>query len=375
MIGTGTTVSGSVWFLARRQSPPDDALSGARPSRDETSGQPLPRADISWSRALPEKARGGATPAPEATIEPPRHVLAWPEDGVEMAFRCIPAGTFRMGSHGYEPREEPAHVVRIPEPFWMAETPVTQAEFLLFTRASGIEHENHFGGRPQHPAESLDWRMALRYCAWLTRERAADFPEGFGLACLPTEAEWEYACRAGTDTEYYTGDGHVAFAEAGWFGSTHRVRQRAPNAFRLYDLHGNVWEWCHDVFDETAYRRRVDGAADPGASSRRQEHESGLESTLESGRRRVLRGGSWRARPEYCRSASRFGHDPDARMWFHGFRVCLVRGPADSRRAAERAAPGAGGRGTALIGKAPQAKGAGADQRAARRARADERWP
>ncbi len=133
--------------------------------------------------------------------EPPRQFLRWPEFGVDMAFRLIPAGRFRMGSRGYDSTEEPVHEVVIPEPFWMAETPVTQAQFALWTQADEIDHKNHFAGHPDHPAENMDWRQAVSFCDWLTRTKRADFPDGFRLACLPTEAEWEYACRAGTETE------------------------------------------------------------------------------------------------------------------------------------------------------------------------------
>jgi formylglycine-generating enzyme required for sulfatase activity len=312
------------------------------------------------SHAPPEKARGGAAPAPEGIAEPPRHVLRWPGDSIETAFRLIPAGSFRMGSRGYDSREEPAHVVRIAEPFWMAETPVTQAELLLFTRSNGVKHQNHFRGCPRHPAENLDWRLALRYCDWLTRERAADFPECFGLACLPTEAEWEYACRAGTETEYHTGDGPSALAEAGWFdeyldkGSTHAVRLKAPNAFHLHDMHGNVWEWCHDAWDETAYRARVDGEPDAGGRRRREEYRSGLESMLDSDQTRVSRGGSWLHRARDCRSARRVEGEPGHWSGRDGFRVCLVRGSAGTEESgAEPRASGDGGR-----GPRPEADGA-----------------
>jgi formylglycine-generating enzyme required for sulfatase activity len=259
-----------------------------------------------------------------------------------MAFRLIPAGKFRMGSRGYNPNEEPVHEVEIPEPFWMAETPVTQAQFALWTEAEGIDHKNHFAGRPDHPAENMDWRQAVSFCDWLTRTKGAQFPDGFRLACLPTEAEWEYACRAETETEYYTGDGEAALAEAGWFGedwdsgSTHPVRLKKANGFGLYDMHGNVWEWCHNEWDDTAYRGHEDGAPDSGAVARAKHWKAGLASMVKPGESRVLRGGSWYDTAWYCRSAFRYWSRPDGRGRNGGFRVCLVLGPShqtDSQKA------------------------------------------
>jgi formylglycine-generating enzyme required for sulfatase activity len=177
--------------------------------------------------------------------------------------------------------------------------------------------------------------------------KAAELPDGFAVACLPTEAEWEYACRAGTETEYYTGDGEAALAEAGWFGeewdkgATHPVRQKKPNAFGLYDMHGNIWEWCRDVWDAAAYRKRADGWV-------------ATEWTLPNETRRVLRGGSWRRTARGCRAADRGGDRPGDRNWGSGFRVGLVRGP--SARSGTEAAPTLrdGGRGTR-----PQSSGGG----------------
>lgn len=284
-----------------------------------------------------------------------------------MAFRLIPAGSFRMGSRGYSYYEEPIHRVTIPEPFWMAETPVTQAQFAIWTLAETIEHQNHFKVRPDHPAENLDWRQAVGFCAWLTRVKSHELPEGFSLACVPTEAEWEYACRAGTDTEYYTGDGEDALVEAGWFGepvetgATHSVRQRRPNAFHLYDLHGNVWEWCHDVWDQAAYRHRADGALDPGWQLRLDAWQGGLDRMTQANDPRFLRGGSWGYPAGWCRSASRLGIEPVPPLVINGFRVCLVRGPAagggvpTAESAEAEPAPGDGGRGTR-----PESDGAGA---------------
>jgi formylglycine-generating enzyme required for sulfatase activity len=233
------------------------------------------------------------------THELPQYELCWKDAGIRMAFRLIPAGSFRMGSRGYYNEEEPVHKVCITQPFWMAETPVTQAQFALWTRSEGIEHKNELEGKPKHPAENMDWRQAQEFCRWLTWTKLQEFPEGCGIACLPTEAEWEYACRAGTETEYYTGDGEAALMEAGWFnedldsGLTHAVAARTPNNFGLFDMHGNVWEWCHDVWDGAPYRGRVDGVENPGWQERSNEWNIDIETLKEDNRDRVLRGGSW----------------------------------------------------------------------------------
>ena len=282
----------------------------------------------------------------------PPHVLHL-APGIEMAFRHILADSFRMGSRGFYHDEEPVHRVTIPHDFWLGETPVTQAQFDSWTSAAGVEHKNNFAGHPDHPAESMDWRQANAFCAWLTQTQSAHLPPGFSLACLPTEAEWEYACRAGTATEYYTGDGETALAEAGWFGGdfekggTHPVRQKVPNPLQLYDLHGNVLEWCHDRWDDSAYRQSGEGEPDPGFAFRRVEWSQGLAALERSEETRVLRGGSWLNSAGDCRSASRIRFWPDVRYRFIGFRVCLVRGPADSQnRSGAETVPGDAGRGT-----------------------------
>ena len=280
---------------------------------------------------------------PPSQAPPEPLLLTWPGSGLEMAFHLIPSGSFRMGSRGFYDDEEPAHLVKITHPFWLAETPVTQDQFALWTSSVGIAHKNDCSGNPSHPAENMTWRQAIQYCDWLTSNPPTKLPNGFSLFCLPTEAEWEYACRAGTETEYYTGDGDAALAEAGWFSanskmSTHEVRQKDPNRFGLHDMHGNVDEWCHDVCDYAAYRKRLNGVVDPGANEREEEWRGGLEKILESKEVRALRGGSWYFSARYCRSALRSRLRPDDLGRILGFRVCLVPGPSaqPAIRAAER---------------------------------------
>src|SRR5208337_4411958 len=126
------------------------------------------------------------------------------------------------------------------------------------------------------------------------------------LVRLPTEAEWEYACRAGTSTKYYSGDSEEDLKRVAWYGAnsgntTHPVGQKEPNQFGLYDMHGNVWQWCQDWYEEY----KADAVVDPQGTAQ--------------GAGRVLRGGSWDDLPGSCRSASRVGGSPDVRLGNVGF--------------------------------------------------------
>jgi len=217
----------------------------------------------------------------------------------------------------------------------MAETPVTQAQFALWTGSKAYDewcqkrgqterHSNEFAGNPEHPAENVTWHEAVGYCAWLSTQWEAGVP-GDLAAGLPSEAQWEYACRARTDTEYCSGDGPGALDKVGWYdgnsgGRTRAVGGKAANAFGLHDMHGNVDEWCRDAWYESAYRRRerYDGIADPEVTE---------AMVGEADPDRVVRGGSWIGRARYCRSAFRFWRWPDDRGRFQGFRVCLFPGP------------------------------------------------
>ena len=252
-----------------------------------------------------------------------RHVirLGRSEDqDITMAFRLIPACPegFLMGSRGYDSTEEPINRVVVAEDFWLGETPVTQAQFAIWKRELGIDHKNYFEGHPTHPAESMTWRQAIEYCDWLTAQHASQLPSGHRFASLPTEAHWENACRGGPSTEYYTGDGAVALSQAAWFnensmGSMHPVGELAANAFGLYDLHGNVWEWCLDRWDEEAYRRRWDGIEVIEAFAMNEQF--GDQSEYDP---RVVRGGSWFLSAYWCSAAYRIRSRADIRAGQHG---------------------------------------------------------
>jgi formylglycine-generating enzyme required for sulfatase activity len=299
------------------------------------------------------ESRSGETmqPIDPASLDPrvrdlPVLVLDDVEGGVRMRFRAIPAGRFVMGSRGYSSSEEPQHTVVIPPipgrtddvAFWLAETPVTQRQFRVWAQSRDYEewrekvgqsetHANHFTDQPDAPAESLNWFEANAYCNWLgSRPWSGDARAvlrgvsiGFGL---PTEVEWEYACRAGTDTEFWSGDGDGALVDVGWFEETRVERTQevgtlAANGFGLFDMHGNVEEWCWDVWDDLAYRSRSSvHTCDSRGRRRPAIHEDPPVV-------RVVRGGSFAIEPKRCRSAHRDGWLSSIRRPWFGFRVCV----------------------------------------------------
>ena len=269
--------------------------------------------------------------------------------GVSMRFEVIPPVDvqerahkekkplfFLMGTRGKGSDEEPRHRVIIPAPFYFGAFPVTQRQFGVWTASEDYAawfaehrdevdektpHQNSFSGRPDLPAENLSWYEASAFLSWLNRSGKV---AGGLEARLPCEAEWEYACRAGMEMEYWSGDGESALREVGWFSGnaenrTHVVGEKnAPNPWGLHDLHGNVWEWCKDAWDTEAYSSRPDGWVAKAWKSR------------EDSPRRVMRGGSWDFTAGGCRSACRVGGHPRYRYRFLGFRVLLsLPGPAE----------------------------------------------
>jgi formylglycine-generating enzyme required for sulfatase activity len=201
------------------------------------------------------------------------------------------------------PSEAPKHRVRITKPFYLGLCEVTQAEY---ERVMG-NNPSRFKGDPNRPVEQVSWDEASAFCrklGELPREKSAS-----AVYRLPTEAEWEYACRAGTTTWSGTDD-EAALKEQAWFaanagGTTHPVGQKPPNAWGLYDVHGNAWERCQDWFSEDYYKQspNVDPTGPPNGSCR------------------VSRGGSWTEGAEGCRSAHRCWVSPDYRDYAQGFRV------------------------------------------------------
>ena len=199
--------------------------------------------------------------------------------------------------------EKPGHPVLISKAFYMGKYAVTQAQY----EAVMGQNPSQFKGA-QNPVETVSWDDATSFCMKLTERLRAQVLE----ARLPTEAQWEYACRAGTRTRFYSGDADSDLDAVAWYGSnsggkTPPVGGKKANAFGLYDMHGNVWQWCWDTYREDYDKLN---ATDPITDAQ--------------GAARVVRGGSCRNSPERCRSSYRFNYEPDDRFNYLGFRVVVV---------------------------------------------------
>ncbi len=280
--------------------------------------QPAPAVTVA-----PVPAAAAPPPSPGQTFRDP---LRSGGEGPLMV--VIPAGRFLMGSPVTEPErsddETPQHEVRIALPFAMGVYAVTFDDYDRHAQATGKGKPDDRGwGRGKRPVIHVSWDDACEYCQWLCEQTGNAYR-------LPSEAEWEYACRAGTTTPFHTGE-RISPEQANFNGnSTYNgsargeYRQKtlpvgsfAANDFGLYDTHGNVWEWCQDTWHENYEGAPTDGSAWEGGGSSS----------------RVLRGGSWLARPRLCRAAYRYVLAPDDRGGFIGFRVCRVA-PIEPLRAA-----------------------------------------
>ena len=218
-------------------------------------------------------------------------------NSIGMKLRRISAGSFMMGSNSNmaSPDEKPAHEVTITRPFYIGVYEVTsmQYETIMGSNPSWFNGNNR-------PVERVSWNDAVEFCRHLSAREGVTYR-------LPTEAEWEYAARAGTTTEYYWGnsvDGSYAWYEDNGGSRTHDVGQKRPNAWDLYDMAGNVYEWCSDWYDSGYYSRSP--SRDPQGPS--------------SGNERIMRGGSWRDRLWYMRASSRIRYSPSLIIYVCGFR-------------------------------------------------------
>jgi uncharacterized protein (TIGR02996 family) len=260
-----------------------------------------------WQARLVAMLAEGVKPCvPQQTV-----MLA---EGVEFTFSFIPPGSFLMGSSPQEEGRrdnETLHLVTLPSGFWMGGHQVTQAQWAWAMR----RNPSRFQG-DNRPVESVSWGDCQQFCRQLDERTGRRFR-------LPSEAEWERACRAGSTTAYHPGDGLEALKQTGWCRydgyrvspgylewdnepETKPVAQYDSNAFGLYDMHGNVWEWCSDWY------RRHHEEGDPVSASMYGPRPM-----------RVIRGGCYMNEPSPCRSACRNGNDPDIPVETIGCRIVL----------------------------------------------------
>ncbi|HCQ21833.1 MAG: serine/threonine protein kinase [Aphanizomenon flos-aquae LD13] len=249
-------------------------------------------------------------------ISPPLKPPVYPDqnenlgNGVILEMVAIPGGKFLMGSPQGEgnDREKPQHQVTI-QPFYMGKYPVTQAQWEMVSRLPEVKIDlrskpSHFKGA-NLPVENVSWHDAQEFCARISKATGK-------LYRLPSEAEWEYACRANTTTLYYFGDTITTdlVNHNNKYGQTTDVGKFPPNAFGLYDMHGNVWEWCEDGWHENY----INAPTWPN---------NNIPWISQSDNKRMLRGGQWYLNPSYCRSASRSYNNGDRRNKDNGFRLVV----------------------------------------------------
>ena len=274
---------------------------------------------LQFASRPPEEATPASPKPTSVDTSPPKHsgndIIT---NSIGMQFKLIEPGTFLMG-------EEPHHQVTLTEPFRLGIYPVTRAEYERVMK----ENPSGFKDDERRPVEVVSWFNAIEFCNRLSEQEGlspyyevkgeeVDILNGTGYR-LPTEAEWEYACRAGSTGAYCYGDDPKKLGEYAWFGEnsgneTHVVGQKQPNALGLYDMHGNVWEWCWDLYGEYPQSPQKN----PVGSSQ--------------GSGRVIRGGGWRSVAGRCRSAFRSWRGPGNRSGNDlGFRVAAVRSSKSSQ--------------------------------------------
>jgi formylglycine-generating enzyme required for sulfatase activity len=309
---------GEVRLRSRGTDPVDSALVLPLRSTSRLIEVHVPRGAVSPERAF---WKSGVKPQWVSDYGTDRYG-AWCEfqvprhDGkgmVTQRMRWIKPGEFLMGSPESEvdrlEHESPAHSVRLPQGYWMANSQVTQE---LWMAVGSGENPSQFKGE-SNPVENVSWEDCQ---AWF--EKLFEHHESLQLS-LPTEAQWEYACRAGSKGAYCFGDDPKELPKYGWFDEneeetkpmfgenveypTHPVKQLQPNSWGLYDMHGHVWEWCSDWYGKYASSAQ----SDPTGPA--------------NGTFRVLRGGSWGSPARYLRSACRYGYDPGDRDSNLGFRL------------------------------------------------------
>lgn len=268
---------------------------------------------------LPLKIFAGLKPKPSPTPEPtPEHSPLPAKNyteilpgGIKLSMIAIPAGRFLMGSPDSDPEanddEKPQHEVSLGS-FHIGQFPITEEQWQAIM-GNTFPYSEDVRVNPQNPVEGVFWDDCQAFCQKLSQLSSKTYR-------LPSEAEWEYACRAGTTTRYSFGDDAEQLRDYGWYydgnsgGTTHPVGQKKSNPWGLFDVHGNVWEWCADHWHER-YAGKPQSLKDNGNNIWVSSNDS----------EQVIRGGSWRDYPGNCRSVSRLSYPPNGGCNFLGFRV------------------------------------------------------
>ncbi|MCL4205616.1 MAG: formylglycine-generating enzyme family protein, partial [Pirellulaceae bacterium] len=247
-------------------------------------------------------------PVDQLVLLPSEILLKLPpfRNSLGIMFRLIPAGEFLMGSDSVASMahtdEKPQHRVRITKPFYLGVFPVTKAEYLQVVRSNPYPGQRD----DRHPITYVSWDHAEEFCRRLSDQEGVTYS-------LPTEAQWEYACRAGSAGCWCFGNDESLLRQYAWYKENagkrpHLVGQRKPNAWGLHDMHGNVWECCSDRWDENYYRQFAGQlAVDPHGPT--------------AGSHRVIRGGCWRDGAWVCRAAYREKNLPSDQDFELGFRL------------------------------------------------------
>jgi sulfatase modifying factor 1 len=240
------------------------------------------------------------------------------DNGLKMKLRRCPTGKFTMGSPTDEPRRRSAEdqvAVELASGFWLGKHEVTQDQWVQVMGTKPWTGETYVKEGTDYPATYVSWDDTMEFCRKLTdQERRAGRLAADWQYTLPTEAQWEYACRAGSTTRFSFGDDGSQLGEFAWFSKNaldvperyaHQIGEKKPNTWGLHDMHGNVREWCRDL-----YESKLPGGTNPEVTS--------------GGSLRVFRGGGWRGTPQFCRSAIRSRLSPGYRVSDLGFRVAAV---------------------------------------------------
>ena len=288
-------------------------------SGEKEKGPSNPNAEVATSTPA-ETEDPVATPLPDAatvkqTLTPAQLAVGDPiENSIGMVLVPIPAGEFLMGSPETElgrQDDEVQHQVTLTKPFLLGVHEVTQGQWQAVMGTTPWKGKQYVKEGDDYPATYVSWNDAVEFCRQLSEKEGLEYR-------LPTEAEWEYACRAGTTTAYSFGDDASELGEYAWYRENawdagqkyaHTVGQKKPNPWGLYDMHGNVFEWCQDWGGDYP----SESVTDPAGPS--------------SGSIRVCRGGSWVSKAEWCRSSLRNGSPPSfgsTAYSLHGFRVTCV---------------------------------------------------